>query len=109
MEVVKGYSSVGINSSLCSQAEDILYRLKRWSHLKLPKQRYLLFPCALKPEVENLLGGRMDLTVIVSSNFMGKHPVGLPDIGHILPHTGLYEPVLKPAIGPLIRTLGLGR
>jgi hypothetical protein len=43
LEVVKGYLWVGIDSSLHSQAEDVLHRLKRWSRLKLPKQGPLLF------------------------------------------------------------------
>jgi hypothetical protein len=86
LEVVNGYSSVGINGSLHSQLEDILHRLKRWSHLKVPKQRFLLLQRPLKPEVGHLLGGGMDLFVVVPVDLVVQHPLGLSDIGHTFPH-----------------------
>jgi hypothetical protein len=106
---VKGYPSIGIDGSLNSKAEDILHRLKWRSHLKLSKQRSPLFQCALKPEVRNLLSGRVNLAVVISMDHTVKHPLGFSDVGHIFSDTGSYESVLKPGIGPLNLPPGLGR
>jgi len=58
-------------------------------------------------EVGNLLGGGVDLFVVIPVDLMIKHSLGLSDIGHILPHTHSYNSILEPAIRPLNLTPGL--
>jgi hypothetical protein len=63
----------------------------------------------LEPQIRDFLGGGMDLSVIISVEFMIKHPLSLFNFSDILSDTGSDESILEPSIGSFHFALGLGR
>jgi hypothetical protein len=108
-EVVDGDSSVRVDGSVHSKAEDIFDRLIRGFDLKCSEERMLFFESFLEPEIGDFLCGGMDLLVIISVEFMVKNPLGLFDFGDILSDTGSDESILEPPIRSFNLTFGLGR
>jgi hypothetical protein len=109
LEVVDRDSSIRVDRSVHSKAEDIFGRLIRGFDLKGSEERTFFFESFLEPEIGDFLGGGMDLLVIISVEFMVKDPLGLFDLGDILSDTGSDESVLEPTIGSFDLTSGLGR
>ena len=109
LEVVDGDSSIRINGSVHSKAEDIFYRLIRRFDLKCSEEGLFFFESFLKPQVGDFLGGRVDLAVVISVKFMVKNPLSLFDLFDVFSDTGTDEPVLEPAIRSFHLALGLGR
>ena len=108
-EVVDGDSSVRVDGSVHSKAEDIFDRLIREFDLECSEERIFFFESFLEPEIGDFLCSGMDLLVIISVEFMVKNPLGLFDLGEILSDTGSDEVVLEPAIRSFNLTSGLGR
>jgi hypothetical protein len=109
LEVVDRDSSVGVNSSVHSKAEDIFDRLIRGFDLKGSEERAFFSESLLEPEIGDFLGGGMNLLVIISVEFLVKNPLGLFDLGDILSDTGSNQAVLEPTIGSFNFASGLGR
>lgn len=109
MEIVDRDSSIRVNSSIHSKAEDIFDRFKRGFDLKGSEERPFFSESLLKPQIGDFLRGGMDLLMIISVEFMVKNPLGLFDFGDILPDTGSDESILKPPIRSFNLTSGLGR
>ena len=108
-EVVDGDSSVRVNGSVHSKAEDIFHRLIRGFDLKCSEERTFFFESILEPEIRDFLGGGMDLLVVISVEFVVKNPLGLFDFADIFSDTGSDEVVLEPAIRSFNLASGLGR
>ena len=101
-------SSVWVNGSIYSEAEDIFDRLERRSDFKFSKERPLLFERSLKSKIRDLLSGGVNLVMVISSEFLVEDPLSLLDLGDIFSDTGSNEVVLEPAIGSLDFASGLG-
>jgi hypothetical protein len=52
----------------------------------------------LKSKIRDLLGGRVNLAVVISMEFLVKNLLGVLDFGHVFTDTGSDQPVLEPAI-----------
>jgi hypothetical protein len=63
----------------------------------------------LKSKIRDLLGGGMNLLVVISTEFLVQDPLGLLDVGDVLPDASPDESVLEPAIGSFNLASGLGR
>ena len=109
LKVVERDSSVRINGSVHSKAEDIFNRLVRGFNLKGSEERAFFFKSFLEPQIGDFLGGGMDLLVIIAVEFVIENPLGLVDLGDILSDTGSDESILKPPIRSFDFTSGLGR
>jgi hypothetical protein len=109
LEVVDRDSSIRVDSSVHSKAEDIFDRFIRGFDLKGSEERPFFSESLLEPEIGDFLGGGMDLLMIISVEFVVKNPLGLFDFGDILSDTGSDESVLKPPIRSFNLTSGLGR
>ena len=109
LEVVDGDSSIRVDGSVHSKAEDIFGRLIRRFDLKGSEERTFFSESLLEPEIGDFLSGGVDLLVVISVEFMVKNPLGLFDFGDILSDTGSDESVLKPPIRSFNLTSGLGR
>ena len=109
LEVVDRDSSIRVDGSVHSKAEDIFDRLIRGFDLKGSEERTFFSESLLEPEIGDFLGGGMDLLVIISVEFVVKNPLGLFDFGDILSDTGSDESVLEPTIRSFNLTSGLGR
>src|SRR5512139_2824351 len=108
LQVVNRDSSVRVNGSFHSEADDIFYRLERGSDAKLSEERLLLFESSSKSKIRDLLSGGVDLVVVISSEFLVQEPLSLLDLGDIFSDTGSNEVVLEPAIGSFDLASGLG-
>ncbi len=108
LEVVDRDSSVRVNGSVDSKAEDIFDRFIRGFDLKGSEERPFFSESLLEPEIGDFLGGGMDLLMIISVEFMVKNPLGLFDFGDILSDTGSDESILKPTIRSFNLASGLG-
>jgi len=109
LEVVNRDSSIRVDGSVHSKAEDIFYRLIRGFDLECSEERTFFFESIMEPEIRDFLGGRMDLLVVISVEFVVKNPLGLFDFADIFSDTGSDEMVLEPAIGSLNFASGLRR
>jgi len=63
----------------------------------------------LKTKIRNLLGGGVNLSVVVAMDFLPKDLLGGFDVGDIFSDTGADEPVLKPPVGTFHFPFGLWR
>jgi hypothetical protein len=63
----------------------------------------------LKAKIRNLLGGGVNLSVVVAVDFLPKDLLGGFDVGDIFSDTGSDEPVLEPAIRAFHFPFGLWR
>jgi hypothetical protein len=52
----------------------------------------------LKSKIRDLLGGRVNLAVVISMEFLVKDLLGVLDFGHVFTDTGSDQPVLEPTI-----------
>jgi len=109
LEVVDRDSSIRVDGSVHSKAEDIFGRLIRGFDLKGSEERTFFFESFLEPEIGDFLGGGMDLLVVISVEFMVQNPLGLFDFSDILSDTGSDESILEPTIGSFHFALGLRR
>ena len=109
LEVVDGDSSIRVDGSVHSKAEDIFDRLIRGFDLKWSEERTFFSESLLEPQIGDFLCGGMDLLVIIPVEFVVKNPLGLFDLGDILSGTGSDESILEPPIGSFNLTSGLGR
>jgi len=107
LEVVHRDSSVRVDSSIDSKAEDIFDRLIRGFDLKGSKERAFFSEGLLEPQIGDFLCGGMDLLVIIAVEFVVKNSLGLFDFGDILSDTGSDETVLEPTIGSFDFASGL--
>jgi hypothetical protein len=108
LEVVNRDSSIRVNGSIHSKAEDIFDRLERGFDFEFSKERLFLFESSLKSKIRDLLSGGVNLVVVVSSEFLVKDSLSLLDLGDIFSNTGTNEVILEPAIGSLDLASGLG-
>ena len=81
LEVVDRDSSVGVNSSVHSKAEDIFDRLIRGFDLKCSEERTFFFESILEPEIRDFLGGGVNLEVIVAVDFVFQDLADILDGG----------------------------
>ena len=102
-------SSIRVDGSVHSKAEDIFNRLVRGFNLKGSEERAFFFESIMEPEIRDFLGGGMDLLVVISVEFVVKNPLGLFHFGDILSDTSSDESILEPAIGSFDFASGLGR
>jgi hypothetical protein len=109
LEVVNRDSSIGIDGSVHSKAEDIFHRLVRGFDLKCSEERTFFFESFLEAKIGDFSCGGMDLLVIIAVEFMIKNPLGLVDFGDILSDTGSDEVVLEPTIRSFNLASGLRR
>lgn len=109
LEVVNRDSSIRVDSSIHSKAEDIFDRLIRGFDLKGSKERAFFSEGLLESEIGDFLCGGMDLLVVIPVEFVVKNPLGLFDFGDILSDTGSDETILEPTIGAFNFTSGLRR
>jgi hypothetical protein len=63
----------------------------------------------LKTEVRNLLGGGVNLSVVISIDFLPKDLLGGFDVGDLFSDTDSDQPVLEPAIRAFHFSFGLWR
>jgi hypothetical protein len=63
----------------------------------------------LKAKIRNLLGGGVNLSVVISVDFLPKDVLGGLNIGDIFSNTDSDQPVLEPAIGAFHFSFGLWR
>lgn len=109
LKVVDRDSSVRVNRSVDSQAEDIFNRLVRGFDLKGSEERTFFIEGLLEPEIGDFLCSGMDLLVIIPVEFVVKNSLGLFDLGDILSDTGSDETILEPTIGSFDFASGLRR
>jgi hypothetical protein len=109
LEVVDRDSSIRVDSSVHSKAEDIFDRLIRGFDLKGSEERPFFSESLLEPEIGDFLGGGMDLVVVISSEFLVEDPLSLLNMGDIFSDTGSNEVVLEPGIGSFDLASGLRR
>jgi len=109
LEVVDRDSSVRVNSSVYSKAEDIFDRLVRGFDLKGSEERAFFSESLLESEIGDFLCSRVDLLIVIPVEFEVKNRLGLFDLGDILSDTGADESVLEPPIGSFNFASGLGR
>ena len=109
LEIVDRDSSIRVDGSVHSKAEDIFDGLIRGFDLKGSEERTFFFEGFLEPQIGDFLCGGMDLLVIIPVEFVIKNPLGLFDLGDILSDTGSDESILEPTIGSFNLTSGLGR
>jgi hypothetical protein len=109
LEVVDGDSSIRVNGSVQSKAEDIFYGLIRGFDLECSEERESFFESFLKPQVGDFLGGGVDLSVVISVKFMGENSLGVFDFGDIFSDTGSDESVLEPTVRSFDFAPGLRR
>jgi hypothetical protein len=109
LEIVDRDSSIRVDGSVHSKAEDIFDGLIRGFDLKGSEERTFFFEGFLEPQIGDFLCGGMDLLVIIPVEFVVKNPLGLFDLGDILSDTGSDESILEPTIGSFNLTSGLGR
>jgi hypothetical protein len=76
LEVVNRDFSVGIYDSIYSETEDIFHGLERRSDFKFLKERPLFFQRSLETNIRNLLGGGVNLTVVILVDFLPKDLLG---------------------------------
>jgi hypothetical protein len=62
----------------------------------------------LKTEIRDLLGGRVNLAVVISVEFLSKDLLGRFDLSDIFSDTGSNQMVLEPAVGSFHLSFGLG-
>jgi len=108
LEVVNRDSSIRVDGSVHSKAEDIFHRLIRRFDLKCSEERAFFFESILEPEIGDFLCSGMDLLVVIAVEFVVKNPLGLFDFGDILSDTGSDESVLEPTIRSFNLASGLG-
>jgi hypothetical protein len=77
LEVVNRDSSVGVNGSIHSKAEDIFYRLERGFNFEFSEERLFLFESFLESKIRDLLSGGVNLVVVISSEFLVEDPLSL--------------------------------
>jgi hypothetical protein len=109
LEVVDGDSSIRVNGSFRSKAEDVFHGLIRGFDLKYSEEGEFFFESFLKPQVGDFLGGGVDLPVVISVKFMSENPLGVFDFGDIFSDTGSDESVLEPTVRSFNLAPGLGR
>jgi hypothetical protein len=109
LEIVDRNSSISVDGSVQSKAEDIFDRFIRGFDVKGSEERAFFSESLLEPEIGDFLGGGVELLVIIAVEFMVKNPLSLFDLGDILSDTGSDESILEPAIGSFNLTSGLGR
>jgi len=81
--------------------------LERGSDFEFSKERLFLFEGSLKTKIRDLLSGRVNLVVVISSEFLVKDFLSLLDLGDIFSDTGSDEVVLEPAVGSFDLASGL--
>jgi hypothetical protein len=81
---------------------------RRWD-FEFSEERAFLFECSLKTKIRNFLGGRVNLAVVISVDFLSQDLLGRLDLGDIFSDTGSNQTILEPTIGAFDLTLGLGR
>jgi hypothetical protein len=101
--------SIGVYGSIHSEAEDIFYGLERRVDFEFSKERAPLFQSSLKTKIGNLLSGRVNLTVVISVDFLSKDLLGRFDVGDIFTDTGSNQMVLEPTVRSFDLAFGLGR
>jgi hypothetical protein len=101
LEVAERDLPVRVYGSVDSDTENILDRLERRRDFKFSKERSLLLQSSLKTGIRNLLGGRGNLSIVVSVEFLPKDLLGWFDLGDIFSDAGSNQSILKPAIGSL--------
>jgi hypothetical protein len=109
LEIVDRNSSIRVDSSIQSEAEDIFDRFIRGFDLKGSEERAFFSESLLEPEIGDLLSGGVDLPVVISVKFVGENPLGVFDFGDILSDTGSDETILEPTIRSFDFAPGLGR
>jgi hypothetical protein len=109
LEVVDRDSSVRINGSVHSEAEDILYRLIRGVDREFSEERLFFLEGRLESPIGDFLSGGVDLLVVISVEFKIKDPLGVLDLFDVFSDTGADESVLEPTIGAFDFASGLWR
>ena len=61
----------------------------------------------MKTEIRDLLGGGVNLAVVISMEFLVKNLLGVFDLGYIFTDTGSDEVVLEPTVRPFDFASGL--
>jgi len=102
-------ASVGIDRSIYSETEDVLRRFERRPDLEFSKERLFLVQGSLKTKIRDLLGGGVDLSVIISVDFLSKDLLGGFDSGDVFSDAGSDKAVLEPTVGALNFAFGLRR
>jgi hypothetical protein len=92
-----------------SEAEDILWGTIRRADLEFSKERVFLLQGSLKTEVRDLLGGGVNLLVVIAVDFLSKDLLGGFDVSNIFSDTDSDESVLDPAIRAFHLSFGLWR
>jgi hypothetical protein len=107
LEMAKRNFSVRIDRSIHSETEDIFRWLEGRPDRKFPKERLPLFQGSLETVIGNLLGGGVNLAVVISMEFLIKDSLGVFNIGHIFADAGSDQPVLEPTVGSFNFASGL--
>jgi hypothetical protein len=82
--------------------------LKGRSDAEFSKEGLFLFQGSLKTKIRNFLGGRVNLSVVISVDFLSKDLLGRFHLGDIFSDTGSNQMVLEPTIRPFHFPFGLG-
>jgi hypothetical protein len=107
LEMANRNFSVRIGSSIRSETEDIFRWLEGRSDCKFSKERLFLFQGSLETVIGNLLGGGVNLAVVISMEFLIKDSLGVLNIGYLFADTGSDQPVLEPTVRSFDFTSGL--
>jgi hypothetical protein len=107
LQMVYRNSSVRIYGSIHSETEDIFSRLEGGRDLEFSKERLFLLQSSLKTKIGNLLSGRVNLSVVISMDFLPKNLLSKFDVGDVFSDTGSDQAVLEPTIRSFDFTSGL--
>ena len=108
-EVMERYFSVGTGNAFQSQAKDVFGREERRFDGELSEERFALFKGVFQPEIGNLLGGGMNLVIVVALYFLFKDFFGWSNFIDILPDTGSDQMILQPTVRAFNFPFGLRR
>ena len=98
LQRANGDLSIRIYGSVQSETEDILGRRVGGWNFEFTEERPLLVQSSLKTEIRDLLGGRVNLSVVISMDFLPKDLLGGFDVGDIFSDADSGQSVLEPAI-----------
>jgi hypothetical protein len=81
--------------------------LEGGSDFKFSKERLFFLEGSLESEVGDFLGSRVDLSVVISMEFLVKELLGVLDFGHVFADTSSDQSVLEPTVGSFDLASGL--
>lgn len=101
--------SIAVDHPGLSQAKDVLGRRVRFGQGEGAEQAVSCSPGFLEADAGDLLGGGVDLMIVVAIDLLSQDRAGFFKGGDVLIDTRSDNSVLQPAVGPFDLAFGLGR